>query len=191
MKDAPTRNQRRVQDFRCCTPPFLFLPVTQNYHKALILENSWPCKPFCCGCLYEKKIKKFSSPPPLSEHFEIWVWKPAIAERVKGIDIRHQMFLPMSSSASSMESFMAPRWVSTFFSSSAFIFPLYNWCDLPCGHLYHLSSCIFHTASRTKYFCFLLLHITKGHILCKWVMGRGIAARKKCERKKDKGKRWK
>ena len=34
--------------------PF-FLPVTQNYHEAQIPENSWPCKPFCCGCPHEKK----------------------------------------------------------------------------------------------------------------------------------------
>ena len=29
----------------------------------------------------KKKIKKFSF-TPLSEHFEIWVWKPAMDERV-------------------------------------------------------------------------------------------------------------
>ena len=29
--------------------PF-FLPFTQNYLEAPIPENSWPCKPFCCGC---------------------------------------------------------------------------------------------------------------------------------------------
>ena len=32
-----------------------FLPVTQNIHEAPIPENSWPCKPFGCGCPYEKK----------------------------------------------------------------------------------------------------------------------------------------
>ena len=69
-----------------CTPPPLsfFLPVTQNYHEAPISEYSWPCKPFCCGWPDEKKIKKFSF-NPLSEHFEIWVWKPAMAERVNSV----------------------------------------------------------------------------------------------------------
>ena len=92
------------------------LPFTQNYLEATIPENSWPCKPFCCGCPYDKKIKKFSFTGfsffvwycvqltrfvavllnwahvdlastklrnypcfnPLSEHFEIWVWNPAM-----------------------------------------------------------------------------------------------------------------
>ena len=36
--------------------------------------------------LWKKKIKKFSF-TPLSEHFEIWVWKPAMAERVKAIKL--------------------------------------------------------------------------------------------------------
>ena len=62
-------------------PPFLFACYSK-YHEAPIPENSWPCKTFFCGCLYEKKIKKFSF-TPLSEHFEIWVWKPAMGERVK------------------------------------------------------------------------------------------------------------
>ena len=63
--------------------PF-FLPVTQNYHEAPIPKNS--CKPFCCGYLYEKKIKKFSF-TSLSEHFEIWVWKPNMDARVKNLII--------------------------------------------------------------------------------------------------------
>ena len=60
--------------------PF-FLPFTQNYHKAPIPENSWPCIPFCCGCPHEKKIKKFCFTPPLRA-----LWKmdqPAMLERVK------------------------------------------------------------------------------------------------------------
>ena len=37
-----------------CTPlPPLFLPFTQNYLEAPIPENSWPCKPFYCGCPFE------------------------------------------------------------------------------------------------------------------------------------------
>ena len=37
---------------------------------------------FVADAPMKKKIKKFSV-TTLSEHFEIWVWKPAIAERVK------------------------------------------------------------------------------------------------------------
>ena len=51
------------------------LPLTQNYHEAPILEN------FVADAPMKKKIKKFSS-TPLSEQFEIWIWKPAIAKRV-------------------------------------------------------------------------------------------------------------
>ena len=35
-----------------------------------------PASLFVADALQEKKIKKFSF-TPLSEHFEIWVWKPA------------------------------------------------------------------------------------------------------------------
>ena len=49
-----------------------FLPFTHNILRQPIPENSWTCKPFCCWCPY-KKI----------EHFEIWVWKAAMGERVK------------------------------------------------------------------------------------------------------------
>ena len=42
------------------------MPVTQNYHEAPILENSWPCKPFCCGCPYEKKSRNLVLPPSQS-----------------------------------------------------------------------------------------------------------------------------
>ena len=31
-----------------------FLPFTQDILRQPIPENSWPCKPFCCGCPYEK-----------------------------------------------------------------------------------------------------------------------------------------
>ena len=37
-----------------------FLPFTQDILRQPIPENSWPCKPFCCGCPYEKTNKKCS-----------------------------------------------------------------------------------------------------------------------------------
>ena len=45
------------------SPPF-YLPFTQTIMRHPIPENSWPCKHFCCGCPYEKKIYKFGPPPP-------------------------------------------------------------------------------------------------------------------------------
>ena len=49
-----------------CRPPSFFLPVTQNYHEAPIPENSCPCKPFCCGCPYEKKSRNLVLHPSQS-----------------------------------------------------------------------------------------------------------------------------
>ena len=66
-----------------CTPPpsLVFLPFTQNIFRQPIPENSWPYKTFYCRCPYEKKNQKIYF-YPLSEHFEIWVRKPPMAERV-------------------------------------------------------------------------------------------------------------
>ena len=47
-----------------CTLPLVFLPFTQNYLEAPIPENSWPCKPFCCGCPYEEKKSRNLVLPP-------------------------------------------------------------------------------------------------------------------------------
>ena len=48
--------------------PFLpcLLPFTQYILRQPIPENFWHCKPFCCGCPYEKKNKKFSFTPSKS-----------------------------------------------------------------------------------------------------------------------------
>ena len=54
-----------------CTPlPHLLFAFTQNILRQPIPENSWPCKPFCCGCPYEEKnFKKiFFSGFSLSDH---------------------------------------------------------------------------------------------------------------------------
>ena len=89
-------------------PPLpFFLPVTQNYHEALITENSWSCKPFLLRMPLWKKIKKFSL-TPLSEHYgAIWVWKPVMGERVKGIRLPHRTWVCWR-----------PRWPSSDESSS-------------------------------------------------------------------------
>ena len=58
-----------------------FLPFTKNIWRQPKPENSWPCKPFCCGCPFEKKEEKNWSTSP-SEHFEILVQKLSMGERV-------------------------------------------------------------------------------------------------------------
>ena len=64
----------------CCKslPPSLaFCLFTQSIFMQPIPENSWPCKPFCCGCPYEKNIKKLVLPGPL---FKKLVQKPPCSE---------------------------------------------------------------------------------------------------------------
>ena len=53
----------------------LSLPFTQNIMRQPIPENSWPWKPFCCGC---------TSPSP-SEHFEISVQKAKKCKRINNL----------------------------------------------------------------------------------------------------------
>ena len=53
------------------TPPFVFTCYSK-YLKILDFANL-----FVADAPMKKKIKKFSF-TPLSEHFEIWVWKPAM-----------------------------------------------------------------------------------------------------------------
>ena len=48
------------------TPSLTFCLFTQNILRQPIPENSWPCKPFCCGCPYEKKSKNLVLPPSQS-----------------------------------------------------------------------------------------------------------------------------
>ena len=53
-----------------------FLPFIQNILRQPIPENSWRCKPFCCGCRCpcENKIKKFPkcNPRPLWAYLNVF-----------------------------------------------------------------------------------------------------------------------
>ena len=69
-----------------CTPlpPLFFFAFTQNILRQPILKNSWPCKPFCFWCPYEKKKSEINVLPPLRALWNIGQ-KPPMEERFKDL----------------------------------------------------------------------------------------------------------
>ena len=61
-------------------PPLIFLPFTQNIFSNPYLKILDPTKLFIADAPIKKNLKLLFY--PLSEHFEIWVRKPPMAERV-------------------------------------------------------------------------------------------------------------